>query len=99
MANRHLTVKSKVGLIEVINHLEQLVISLKEGQLYIRKNGEAITLKPEDRVMLALEAEARLEKYSLREKLFIELKWKKGELSSMESDAFTITHLDPIPEL
>ena len=98
MASQHMKVKAKAGLVEVINHLEQLVKSLKEGQLCIRKNGEAIILKPQDPVMLELEAEARLEKDSLREKLVIELKWRKGEQASPESDAFTITHLEPTPE-
>jgi amphi-Trp domain-containing protein len=99
MASQHLKVKAKAGLGEVINHLEQLVKSLKEGQLCIRKNGEAITLKPQDPVMLELDAEAKLEKDSLREKLVIELKWKKGEQASPESDTFTITHLEMAPEL
>ena len=99
MASQHLKVKAKGGLVEVINHLEQLVKSLKEGRLCIRKNGEAITLKPQDPVVLELDAEARLEKDSLREKLVIELKWKKGEQPPPESDAFTITHLEAAPEL
>ncbi len=99
MAKQQLKVKAKAGLVEVINHLEQLVKSLKEGQLCIRKNGEAITLKPEDPVMFELDAEARLEKDSLLEKLVIELKWKKGEQAVPESDAFTITHLETAPEL
>jgi amphi-Trp domain-containing protein len=98
MASQHMKVKAKAGLVEVINHLEQLVKSLKEGQLCIRKNGEAIILKPQDPVMFELEAEARLEKDSLREKLIIELKWRKGEQASPESDTFTITHLEPTPE-
>jgi amphi-Trp domain-containing protein len=98
MASQHLKVKAKGGLAEAINHLEHLVRSLKEGQLCIRKNGEAITLKPQDPVMLELEAEARLEKDSLREKLVIELKWKKGEQEPPEGDNFTITHLDPTAE-
>jgi amphi-Trp domain-containing protein len=98
MANQYLKVKAKEGLAEVVNHLEQLVKSLKEGQLCIRKNGEAITLKPLDPVIFELDAEARLERDSLREKLVIELKWKKGEQSSSESDAFTITHLETAPE-
>ena len=84
MAGQHLKVQAKAGLVEVINYLEHLVKSLKEGQLCIRKNGEAITMKPQDPVMLDLEAEARLEKDSLREKLVIELKWKKDEQALSE---------------
>ena len=49
--------------------------------------------------MLELEAEARLEKDSLREKLIIELKWKKDEQALSQGDDFTITHLEPTFEL
>lgn len=84
MASQRLKVKTKAGLVEIINHVEHLVRSLKEGQLCIRKNGEAITLKPQDPVMLGLEAETRLEKDSLREKLVIELRWTEGELATSE---------------
>jgi amphi-Trp domain-containing protein len=98
MATQHMKVKAKTGLVEVIDHLERLVESLKEGQLRIRKNGEAITLNPGDPVMFELEAEARLEKDSLREKLVIELKWNKGGQAFPESDAYTITHLESTPE-
>lgn len=98
MASQSLKVKSKAGLVEVIGHLEQLVTSLREGRLCIRKNDEAITLKPEDPVTLELEAQAKLEKDGLREKLVIELKWKKGEVAPRESENFTITHLEPEPE-
>jgi amphi-Trp domain-containing protein len=97
MASQHLKVRTKAGLVEIINHIEHLVRSLKEGQLCIRKNGEAITLKPQGPVMLGLEAETRLEKDSLREKLIIELKWKMGTQDLPEGDAFTITHLEPTP--
>lgn len=99
MANQQLKVKAKAELAEVITHLEQLVESLKEGRLCIRKNGEAITLKPHDPVVLEIEAEAKLEKDSLREKLVIELRWKKGDKTVPESDTFTITHLEAAAEL
>jgi amphi-Trp domain-containing protein len=98
MASQRLKVKSKEALVEVIHHLEHMVASLKEGQLCIRKNNESITLKPQDPVTLEMEAEAKLEKDSLRERLVIELKWKKGEQMPSEGDAFTITHLEPTSE-
>jgi hypothetical protein len=43
--------------------------------------------------------EAKLEKDNLREKLVIELKWKKGEAVPMEGDSLSISHLEPAPEL
>jgi hypothetical protein len=79
MATQHLKVKSKATLEEVINQLEHLVVSLKKGKLCIRKSDEAITLGKE----------------SLREKLVIELKWKKGGQEPEKGDRVTITHLAP----
>lgn len=99
MATQHLKVKSKATLGEVINQLEHLVASLKKGKLCIRKSDEVITLKPQDPVAFDLEAEARLGKESLREKLVIVLKWKKGEQAPVKGDNFTITHLEPKFEL
>ena len=99
MATQHLKVKSKATLGEVINQLEHLVASLKKGKLCIRKNDEVITLKPQDPVALDLEAEAKPGKESLREKLVIVLKWKKGEQAPVKGDSFTITHLEPKSEL
>jgi amphi-Trp domain-containing protein len=95
MATQHLKVKSKATLEEVINQLEHLVVSLKKGKLCICKSDEAITLKPQDPVAFDLAAEARLGKESLREKLIIELKWKKGGQEPAKGDRFTITHLAP----
>ena len=99
MATQHLKVKSKATLGEVINQLEHLVASLKKGKLCIRKSDEVITLKPQDPVAFDLEAEARLGKESLREKLVIVLKWKKGGQAPMEGDSFTINHLETTSEL
>ena len=99
MATQHLKVKSKATLGEVINQLEHLVASLKKGKLCIRKSDEVITLKPQDPVAFDLEAEARLGKESLREKLVIVLKWKKGGQTPMEGDSFTINHLETTSEL
>ncbi len=91
MATQHLKVKSKETLGNVINQLEHLVASLKKGRFCIRKNDEVVTLKPTDPVAFDLEAEARLGKESLREKLIIVLKWKKGEQAPLNGDRFTIT--------
>ena len=98
MASQHLKVKSKAAMCEIVQHLENLVASLKEGQICIRKNGETIILKPQDPIVLELEAEAKLEKEGLREKLLIELKWKKGEPAAEEGCAFSISPAEPMPE-
>ena len=77
MGSQRLKFKSKESLVEVIHRLEHLVASFKKGQLCIRKDDESITLKPQDPVVLKMEAEARLLKNSLRERLIIEVRWKK----------------------
>jgi amphi-Trp domain-containing protein len=98
MASQFLKIKSKVALCEIVQHLEALVASLKAGQLCIRKQDETIVLSPQDPILLELEAEAKLEKEGLREKLVFELKWKKGEPAVEEGCAFSISSAEPIPE-
>jgi amphi-Trp domain-containing protein len=96
MANQHLKVKSTLNLLEIVNHLEHLVSSLKEGTICIKKGEEVITLRPCEPVTLELEAEVKLDKEALREKLSIELKWKKSEPASVADEGlFVISHQDP----
>lgn len=97
MDNQHLKVKSSLNLMEIVNHMEHLVSSLKEGSICIRKGGESITLKPCEPVSLELEAEVKLDKDAMREKLCIELKWKKSELPAAE-EPFVISHQDQSQE-
>ena len=97
MANQHLKVKSTLSTLEVVNHLEHLVSSLKEGTICIRKGGETISLKPCEPVSLELEAEVKMDKEALREKLSIELKWKKSEAAPIE-ETFFISHQEPCQE-
>lgn len=92
MSNSNLKIKSTLSRLEVVNHLEQLVASLKAGTVCIRKGEKTITLQPCDPVTLELEAEGKLEKDSLREKLSIELKWKKSEAQPEIDDTFVISH-------
>ncbi len=95
MENQQLKVKSKVSMQEAIKHLENIVVSLKEGRLSIKKNDDIVTLTPHEPVSFELNAEVKLGKNSLKEKLSIELKWKKGEQVMTQGDTFTITHDDP----
>jgi len=82
-----------LNLVEIVNHLEHLVASLKEGTICIRKGEELITLKPCEPVTLELEAEVKLDKDALREKLSIELKWKKSEVKAeVDEGLFVISH-------
>jgi len=95
MSNADLKIKSTLNRLEVVNHLEQLVASLKAGSVCIRKGEKSIILTPCDPVTFELEAEGKLEKDSLREKLSIELKWKKEEPTAAIDETFVISHQNP----
>jgi amphi-Trp domain-containing protein len=56
MGNSNLKIKSTLNRLEVVNHLEQLVASLKAGTVCIRKGEKAVTLTPCDPVTFELEA-------------------------------------------
>ncbi len=97
MASQNLKIKSTAGLLEIVRHMENLIASFKEGTICIRKDNESIILKPQEPVSLELAAEVKLDKDTLREKLTIELKWKKRE-SMGEENVFSISHHIPQQE-
>lgn len=89
MASKALKIKSTTDLSDVIRHLENLIDSLKEGTVTIRKDDKAVTLTPQEPISMEIEAEAKSDKKSRREKLQFELKWKKGE--TVQEKAFSIS--------
>jgi len=91
MAGQQMELKTKANLLEIVNHLEHLIASLKEGTLCIKKNKETITLKPVEPVTFELEAHSKSEKGALREKLVIELKWTKNEAIAEDKETFSIS--------
>ncbi|HOG18536.1 MAG: hypothetical protein A4E73_02379 [Syntrophaceae bacterium PtaU1.Bin231] len=95
MASKHLKVKTTAGLLEVVRHLENLVAALKRGAVVIRKKGESITLSPGEPVSLDLESEIKLEKNTIKEKLVIELKWRKEEQELEPRESFSIAGEEP----
>ena len=95
MSSQQLKVKSTLNLLEVVNHLEHLVASLKEGTVCIRKGEEVITLKPCESVTMELEVEVKQEKDGLREKLSLELKWEKREAAPAEDNLMVISSQEP----
>jgi len=97
MASQNLKIKSTAGLLEVVRHMENLIASFKEGTICVRKDDESIILKPQEPVSLELEAEVKFDKETLREKLTIELKWKKKETAA-EDTIFSISHEIPQQE-
>jgi amphi-Trp domain-containing protein len=95
MASQHLKVKSTSNLLEIVNHLEHLVSSLKEGTIYIKKADKIITMSPCEPISFELEAEVKQDKDTLREELTIELKWKKKEAVVSDEETFVISHQEP----
>jgi amphi-Trp domain-containing protein len=91
METKELKIKTTAGLLETVKQLENLIASLKEGTICIRKNDELIVLSPQEPVTFELEAEVKLEKYGLKEKLAIELKWRKEETPVEEHETFSIS--------
>lgn len=99
MSNTNLKIKSTLSRLDVVNHLEQLVASLKAGSVCIRKGDKMVTLTPCDPVLFELAAEGKVEKDGLREKLSIELKWKLSEDKPEETESsFTISAQPPVDE-
>ncbi len=96
MATKELKIKTKAGLLETVKQLENLVASLKEGSICIRKNEDVIYLSPQEPVELELEAEVKLERNTLKEKLTVELKWKKEETAVREKEPFNISSEAPL---
>ena len=92
MAIQQMKVKSTLRLLEAVNHLEHLVASLKEGTICIRKGEEYVNLRPCEPVILDLEADVKLNKDTLREKLSFELRWEKSEKVPLKKGMFVISH-------
>lgn len=92
MSNSNLKIKSSLSRMEVVNHLEQLVTSLKAGSICISRGEKSVMLAPCDPINFELEAEGKMEKDSIREKISIELKWNKSEVLPAIEETFVISH-------
>jgi amphi-Trp domain-containing protein len=98
MATKELKIKTTAGLQETIKQLENIIASMKEGIICIRKNDKALVLSPKEPLVLELGAEVKLEKHVLKEKLTIELKWRKEELVAEDKETFSISSEAPKTE-
>jgi len=90
MASQHMKLKTASNLLEIVNHLEHLVASLKEGNICIKKSEKSIFLKPREPVHMEMKAHTKTHKASGREKVCIELTWIKNMDSLIRDDTFTI---------
>ena len=95
MAKKELKIKTTAGLQETVKQLENLIASMKEGNICIRKNDKVIVLSPQEPITLELAAEVKPEKSILKEKLTIELKWWKEEMAMQEKETFSISSEAP----
>lgn len=68
-----LEVEYTMPIADAISHLEELVCSLKEGQLTVERGEQTITLVPSGVVQFELELSHKKDK----EKFSVELSWKR----------------------
>ncbi len=61
---------------QAVTYLQDIVSSFKSGIICVQHGEEFVTLKPEDMVFLEIEAEQKKDK----ERIIIELSWKKGDV-------------------
>jgi len=92
MATKELKIKTTAGLLETVKQMENLITSLKEGTICIRKNDEVIFLKPQEPLNMELKAITKPDKYSVREKVTIKLTWDKSSDLLVKNDTFAIYH-------
>ena len=67
---------------KVVSQLEDLVESLKNGSLSVTVGEETLTLSPQEIVEFEMEVSAKKDK----EKLSIEINWKKPPFSAIDAN-------------
>ncbi|MFH1080853.1 MAG: hypothetical protein V1766_11470 [Pseudomonadota bacterium] len=88
-------IKTMIGIMEAIRHLEYLVTALKKGSIYIISRNRIIMMKPNDPVDIKLDAGVEKEKKRRREKMAIELEWMRGIATDWNADDYSISSKGP----
>ena len=100
MPHRQLRVKTTAPLVKIISHLEELIRALKTGNLTLSNRQEVIALYPGAMTCFSLAAEATLERHELREKLILQLKWKRKAKAAWDIKPVTQRPpVEPSPEI
>ena len=82
------SLKKKVGHEEAVAILEDILKSLKSGNMVIQNGEESITLNPSDKISMEIKAKTK----KLKNKLSMELSWK---VEPIEAEDFSITESGP----
>jgi amphi-Trp domain-containing protein len=91
-SKKEIAFEGKVELQKVIEYLEQLVASLKDGKVVVEKGREFLVLEPSEIVEIEVEAEQKKDE----EKFSLELEWGRSWTTSGEPD-LRISSVEPIP--
>lgn len=95
MSKNELKIKGKASLEKVIDNIDDILLCLRKGKTYIKKNNEVVCLSPEKEVVFEIEADQK-EKY---EKISIEISWQKQALQKEKPVEFTVSSIAPkMPE-
>ena len=76
---------------KVVEYLTRLASSIESGTVQLEKGNEIIVLHPTDSLKFEVEAVQKKDK----EKIAIEVSWKRSDASSPKSDDFAISPRDP----
>ncbi len=89
-AKKDVSMKGLVSSKEAIAYLQDLITCFKAGTVCVQQGEDFVTLKPEDMVLLEIEAEQKKDK----EKFILEMTWRKGEELNGDID-LKITSKEP----
>ena len=84
-------VKTTIGLMETVRHLEDLVAALKNGRIVIESRNRMIMMKPDDPVKFKIEADVQKEKKNRQEQMTIELEWLRVNATDWNVDDYGIS--------
>ncbi|GMT49245.1 MAG: hypothetical protein IEMM0008_0784 [bacterium] len=89
-SKQDVSMKGLVSSKEAAAYLQDLITCFKAGTICVQQGDEFVTLKPEDMVLLEIEAEQKKDK----EKFILEMTWRKGEKLNGDID-LKITSKEP----
>lgn len=89
-SKREVSMKGVMSLDQVINYLEALVTSIKNGKLVVQHGNEYVALSPSGELFVEVEAEEKKGK----EKFNLELSWRK-EIKVTKDTELKISSTEP----
>ncbi len=90
--SKKLKVKVEGAIEDIVNNIESVVNSLKEGKLVLERNGEFIALEPQNPIYMEISAEDKKDK----EKISLSFSWRKEiEEEKEEAVQFSISSKEP----